>query len=101
MSQHDCIIGKRRRCEHPRGSDGTFTALKSNIADPGLAPSSPVQDMTDRKAVVWPCQEAWEYDGATWRLRQIINPTSGRFYPAGVRAISGLTLSNNGHRRHE
>lgn len=70
-------------------------AIKSNNSDPAASPSSPVQGQTYAKLLSATCQEVWEYDGASWVLRHIIDPTAHKFYPANVRAISGLTLSNN------
>lgn len=95
MSQHDYNVANGDGASIRTDVNLALAAIKSNNSDPSAAPSGPVQAMSYEKLLSATCQENWVYDGASWVLRSIVDPTAHKFYPANDRAIRGLTLSNN------
>jgi hypothetical protein len=96
VSQHSYNIANDDAASVRTDINAAFDAIKSNNSDPTTAPSAPLEGMTYKKLLSSTCNESWEYDGASWRLYRIIDPTAGKVYPANNRSIRGLTLSNNG-----
>jgi len=96
MAQHDYVIGNDDGASVRADINNMAAAVKSNNSDASTFPASAVQGMSFTQNLSATQQLEWKYDGAAWRLIGIVDPTNGGFYHSKVRAISGLTLSNNG-----
>jgi hypothetical protein len=96
MAQDDYVVSNDDGASFRADINSQLAAIKSNNSHASTFPASPVQGMPFTQVLSATQQLEWKYDGAAWRLLAIVDPTAGKVYHTNVRAISGLTLSNNG-----
>jgi hypothetical protein len=96
MAQHDYVIANDDGASVRADANAALAAIKSGNSHASTFPAGAVQGMPFTQNLSATQQLEWKYDGAAWRLLSIVDPTNGKVYHTNVRAISGLTLSNNG-----
>lgn len=95
MAQHDGVIGNDDGASVRADINSALAAIRSNNSDASTFPASAVQGMSFTQNLSATQQLEWKYDGTQWVLERIIDPTNHKVYPANVRKIHGLTLSND------
>lgn len=79
MAQHDYNLADALGSLFRGDLNGALAAIVSRNSSPTTAPSNPPQGMVYVKTVSATVHEVWEYDGGSWVLRYIINPTTHEF----------------------